>query len=379
MFRKLAITSIAALALAACSDDSITSPDASLDAAFAKFGHAGGAVYVQTNSAAGNAVLVFNRAADGSLSAPQSFATGGTGTGAGLGSQGAVTLTEDGQWLLAVNAGSDGVSLFRVTDAGLELADVAPSGGDMPISVTVNGSLVYTVNAGGVNNISGLRLSDGELTPIAGSTRPLSAASAGPAQVEFTPDGDRLVVTEKATNMITTYDVSSAGLASAPQPHPSSGATPFGFAFGKNNLLVVSEAFGGAANASATSSYDLKHDAFALITGSAPTTETAACWTAIDRKSNFAYVANTGSGTVTGYAISNQGSLTLLDADGRTGVTGPGTAPADLDFDASGQFLYVRNGGTGSISVFSMNRDGSLNTLTGIAGIPANSAGLIAR
>jgi hypothetical protein len=50
-----------------------------------------GAVYALTNSTAGNAV-VYDRGGDGSLSPAGSYATGGAGTGAGLGSQGAVIV-----------------------------------------------------------------------------------------------------------------------------------------------------------------------------------------------------------------------------------------------------------------------------------------------
>src|SRR6266581_9035281 len=70
-----------------------------------------GAVYTLTNSPAGNAVVAFSRAADGTLAAQGTFATGGTGTGGGLGSQGALVLSENGRQLFAVNAGSSTVSL----------------------------------------------------------------------------------------------------------------------------------------------------------------------------------------------------------------------------------------------------------------------------
>src|SRR4051812_40881218 len=71
-----------------------------------------GAVYVLGNSTAGNAVLAYDRASDGSLSGPATYPTGGTGTGGGLGSQGALVL--DGRDLYAVNAGSNSISRFSV-------------------------------------------------------------------------------------------------------------------------------------------------------------------------------------------------------------------------------------------------------------------------
>jgi hypothetical protein len=92
-----------------------------------------GHVYVQTNGAAGNAVVAFERHADGRLTHDETVATGGLGTSAGLGDQAAIAITGDERHLLAVNAGSDDVSLFDIDDAGLELADVQPVG-DRPVS-----------------------------------------------------------------------------------------------------------------------------------------------------------------------------------------------------------------------------------------------------
>jgi hypothetical protein len=145
------------------------------------------------NAVGGNAVLAFDRNADGSLGAPTAYPTGGTGTGGGLGNQGAVTLTRDGRWLAAVDAGSDEVTLFRVQPRGLTLASRAPSGGDRPISVTLHGDLLYVLNNGGTANITGFRIApSGELAPLAGSTRPLSEAAPNASQVQFSPDGSRL-------------------------------------------------------------------------------------------------------------------------------------------------------------------------------------------
>ena len=139
---------------------------------------------------------------DGSLTARGTVATGGNGTGAGLGSQGALIL--DGNRLFAVNAGSNSLSLLHVDRRGkVRLADVDPSGGARPISVTVHGRFVYVLNAGDVStpaNIRGFLALWGKLVPLPGSTRPLSAAAPDPAQVEFSPNGHHLVVAEKATN-----------------------------------------------------------------------------------------------------------------------------------------------------------------------------------
>src|SRR5262249_41350865 len=165
------------------------------------------AVYTMSNAAGGNHILVFDRRADGALSPAGSVPTGGEGTGAGLGNQGGVVLTHDGDWLLAVNAGSNSVSVFAVRPRDLRLTDVAASGGLRPISIAAHRNLVYVLNAGN-DTVSGFVLTNsGRLLPLPNSTRPLSGTSTGPAQASFSPNGRWLVVTEKNTNTIDVFEV----------------------------------------------------------------------------------------------------------------------------------------------------------------------------
>ena len=186
-----------------------------------------------------------------------------------------------------------------------------------------------------------------------------------------------LVVTEKATSVIDTYTVNDEGLIDEHQQFPSVGETPFGFAF-RRDALIVSEAFGGAAEASAVSSYALADDGdLQVISPSVPTTETAACWIVVTRNGRFAYASNTGSGTLSGYGVSPGGNLSLLDADGVTGVTGLG--PIDMALSVNSHFLYALNSGDGTMSAFRVNHDGSLSNFPGVTGIPSGANGLAVR
>jgi 6-phosphogluconolactonase (cycloisomerase 2 family) len=338
-------------------------------------------IYTMTNASDGNQVVAYERDENGALTMSESYATGGIGNGAGLGSQGALVLTDNGRWLLAVNAGSDSVSVFRVNPSGLMLRDVVPSGGMMPISITVHGRMVYVLNGGGIENISGFMLQpNGMLQAVEGSSRPLSGTGVGPAQVQFTPDGRALVVTEKATNKIDVFLVDHNGYASMPVVNDSHGMTPFGFDIKSDGTLVVSEAFGGAADASALSSYQITIDGtLQLVSGSAATTETAACWVVITPDGRFTYTTNNGSGSVSGYAVDQSGALTLLNADGQTGLTGDGSAPIDAIDAGDGQFLYVLNAGDDSISSFGINADGSLTDLGKVTGLAPSTVGLAGR
>ena len=232
------------------------------------------------------------------------------------------------------------------------------------------------LNAGGTENISGFYVSrNGFLSPIPGSTRPLSAAGVGPAQISFDYDGDRLVVTEKNTNLIDSYTVGRRGIAAGPQTAPSSGTTPFGFAFASRDRLIVSEAFGGAADQSALSSYRFDHGALTPVTRSLGTTETAACWVAVTDNSRYAYTTNTGSASVTGYRVSRGGELTLLNADGKTGTTGAG--PIDVTTAGGSRYLYVLSSGSDTITGFRVNRDGSLDPLGSSVATPNGATGLV--
>jgi 6-phosphogluconolactonase len=336
-----------------------------------------GAVYTLTNDPAGNAVQVFQRPGGGALSPGGTFATGGTGTGTGLGNQGAVVL--DGRLLFAVNPGSDSISSFRVRGSGLDLIDTDPSGGDQPISLTVDDGLLYVLNEGGAGNVSGHTVSrHGSLSPLAGSTRPLSGAGVDPAQVSFDPGGTTLVVTEKNTNLIDTYEVdSNTGLASGPNPQASAGATPFGFAFDPRGHLIVSEAFGGAPDSSAVSSYGVDDGIIDPISPSVATTETAACWIVVTKNGRFAYTTNTGSASISGYRLGADGALALLDADGVTGSTGP--SPIDMALTNSSRLLYSLNSGDGTISGFRVGADGGLTPIGGASGLPTVASGLAAR
>ena len=370
-----------AVAVAGCARDA-TSPDISLpaSASFAR-GGAGtdvGAVFTLGNAAGGNAVLAFARAADGSLSSAGAFATTGNGSGAGLGSQGAVVLSGDRRFLFAVNAGSNSITSFAVDGASLTRIGTVASGGILPISVTVHGDLLYVLNGGGTENITAFSISpSGTLTMLAGSSRPLSGTGVGPAQVSFDPSGRWLVVTEKATNLIDVYAVGANGYASAPIVNASVGQTPFGFAFNQHGVLIVSEAFGGAANASAVSSYTLGSDGtLHVVSASVPTTETAACWIAVTGNGKFAYATNTGSASATGYEV-RHAALSILDADGRTGSTGAG--PIDAAMSRNSRYLYTLNAGSNTISAFVVsNSDGSLTTISGVGGLPPSAVGLAA-
>ena len=378
MHTRLAVLALATAALAACEPNpSVTGPAAALQAARDAGASAAladpGAVYTLTNQVGGNAVAVFARGADGRLTAAGTVSTGGTGTGASLGSQSAVTLSDDGRWLFAVNAGSNDVSVFSVSPGGgLALASRTASGGTLPISLTVHGNVLYVLNAGGTGNISGFAVgTSGALTAIAGATLPLSGSNVGPAQVSFSPDGRRLVVTEKNTNQLDVYAVDANGVASGPTTTASAGGTPFGFSFGHRNELFVSEATGSA------SSYELDATgSVSLVSGAVLTHQGAPCWAVVTNDGRIGFTGN-GAGSVSAFAIAPDGAISLVDANGGTALIGAGIN--DIALSHNSRYLYVlKTGGAPAVHAFRVQADGHLTALGPIAGLPNGTRGLAA-
>jgi 6-phosphogluconolactonase (cycloisomerase 2 family) len=343
-----------------------------------------GAVYAMTNQTSGNSIVAFNRASNGALRMVGTFSTGGMGFGSGndpLGSQGSLVLTDDGHFLLAVNAGSNNISVMQAGRLGLKLVGTFSSGGTEPVSIARYKDLVYVLNAGGTPNITGFELNpDGTLRMLTGSSRPLAGGTAaGPAQVGFTPDGSFLVVTEKNTNLIDTYRVLESALTAGPISNPSSGTTPFGFTFGRSAALIVTEAAGGSGGTSATSSYQISpvSGELSVISPSVGDTQLAACWAVATNDGRFVYASNTGSGTLSSYSVGAGGMLSLLSAT--SAVTGNGTVPPDSTITSNGEFLYVLDEGTGAISGFRIESDGSLTAVAGASGLLTSSQGIAAR
>ena len=338
-----------------------------------------GAAYTMTNLAAGNAVVVYRRGPDGALTMAGTVPTGGAGTGAGLGNQGGVVLSDDQRWLYVINAGSHELTVFAVNPQGLRWVDKVATGGTQPISVAASGRLVYVVHAGS-DDISGFRQSaEGTLSSIPGSARPLSAPGADPAQIGFSPDGRFLIVTEKATNVLSVFPVDDQGVAGDPVAHASAGATPFGFAFGKRGQLFVSEAFGGPPALSAVSSYVLQASGGSLlqvVSPSVTTNQLAACWVVTTTPGRFLYTTNTASHSVSGYAVEPDGSISLLDPSGVSAATPAG--PIDAAITQDGRYLYVLTSGGASISRYRVGGSGALEPL-GTAAVPGGANGLAVR
>jgi 6-phosphogluconolactonase len=335
-------------------------------------------IYVQTNDADKNEVIAYDRSGDGRLDQLGRFETGGRGTGVPhLASASSVVLSDDGAWLLVTNAGSNELTLFSVESDGLDLAATIASGGSAPTSIAVRQEIVYALNNGGTPNITGFTLAGTGLAPIDGSTRPLSAGNADPAQISFSPDGKTLVVTERGTNAISSYTVDPRGIAEGPETIPSSGATPYGFDFA-NGSVIVTEAFGGEKGKAAASSYSLAEPGHLTpVSASIGCTRSEVCWAATTNDGRFVYVTNFGDGTISSYAIREGGALELLEpVAGSTGLDEPGIRDEAITRD--GRFLYAIDADHQRVFGWTVADDGHLEPVGEFEGVPATVAGIAA-
>jgi 6-phosphogluconolactonase len=352
-----------------------------------------GFVYTETNGA-NNAVSVFNRAANGSLTLAATVPTGGSGGGVvSVGSQGALALSQDGRWLFVANEGDGSISVMERTASGLKAVGKVSTGGTLPVSITVSRNLVYVLNDGihGASpaqpaSITGFFFDNfrGALEPIPNSTRSLSVASptvpaAGPlaAEIHFDNSGLFLYVTEVGTNIIDTYSVNFDGTPSEDRIQQSFGDSPFAFAFDNRGNLFVTEVreAEGIGGTSAVTSYEQNREGILnAISGSVLDHQTAACWIAITPDGQYAYVVNTASAVISGYQVGFRGELSLLG----NGVTAQTTrGPLDNAFSRDGRYLYDVTA-TGAILGFKVQADGSLTSLGLTVTAPAGSRGLVA-
>jgi 6-phosphogluconolactonase len=343
-----------------------------------------GHVYVNDNTAGTNTIGGFDQHADGTLTdMPGSpFTAGGAGTGTIVGSQGALQATSDGRYLLAADAGSDQISVVRVRpDGTLSPAQGSPvaSGGIEPVSIALHDGLVYVANEGNGttgSNYTGFRLnSGGHLTPIAGSTIPLPA-TANPGDILFNGTGNNLIgievgTTDPGTFLIDSFVVGEDGrlTPAAGSPFAAEAAGPFGSEFSPTDPghLYVSNAHGGAGNGSVSAFSVTEGGALGSI-GASPYADgqTAPCWVEISHDGRYLFAVNTGSTTISSYAIQTDGSLVHLSDTAFS--SGLGIRPFDARLDAGGNNLYVVDAAIDAVTIFSV--DGS--TLTELASSPAS-------
>ena len=323
-----------------------------------------GHLYINDNTTGVNTVAGFDRHTDGTLTPiPGSpFAVGGTGAGKATASQGSLQLSANGRYLLAVDAGSNQISVLRIKpDGSLQIASGGPvsSNGGNPVSIAVSNHLVYVANADPVSpNYTGFTLNTGgHLRALAGSTVSLPAGSQ-PGDVLFNRDGSKLAGARVASSLIDSFTVSKDGLLTAApgSPFAAQGPGPFGSEFRPTNpaQLFVSNAHGGTGNGSVSAFADGADGTLTSIGASPfPDFQTAPCWVEISHDGHYLFAVNTAVSTISRYTIAADGTLTLL---GSTTLNNPaGRVPEDARLSPDGSTLWVVDAGADAVSGFAVN------------------------
>ena len=344
-----------------------------------------GHVYLDDNTAGTNTISGFDRHLDGSLTplAGSPFVAGGAGTGAGLASQGAIQVANGGRNLIAVDAGSNQLSVLRINfDGSLQLVPngVVSSDGPTPVSVAVHDGLVYVANAAAVGpNYTGFTLSPfGHLQPLANSTVSLPNGSQ-PGDVLFNSIGTNLVGTRVGTSEIDSFAVGRNGrLTEAPgAPFSAQGLGPFGSEFRPTNpqQLFVSNAHNVAPLSGTVSAFNVAFNGSLTSIGASPVADdqTAPCWVAITPDGRYLFAVNTGSGEISSYQIAPNGSLTLI---GNTVVSNSaGVGATDPSVSPDGRTLYVNESRVDTVGAFAINNGGTLTALpSSPVALPAGAA-----
>jgi 6-phosphogluconolactonase (cycloisomerase 2 family) len=85
-------------------------------------------------------------------------------------------------------------------------------------------------------------------------------------------------------------------------------------------------------------------------------------------------VTNTGSNTISSFAVSPDGTMQIMNKIEAT----TGTAPADVILSNNESFLYTINSGSHTISQYKKSPQAKLNYVGEIGGLPAYATGLVA-
>lgn len=322
------------------------------------------AIYVMSNETDTNRILVFNLETDGSLNFASSVSSGGKGFGNRLGSQGGVSVSNNGKWLFAANSGSNSVSSFRIDSKGLTLVSTVSSKGINPVSIACHENLVAVANAGDNGNIVLFKLSAaGALSEIPGASKDLGNTPTVPGQVSFTRDGMMLVASLKQTNKIVAYKLNTNGEFGTFYEIATNSPVPFGFAIGTNNQLYVTEAGENKVSVYGLSANGLKN----LVTPFIPN-QIGPCWATALANGKYFYVANAGTNNVSGFKVNDNNSFTML-SNGIVATSGQRTI--DIVSSADSKFVYTLNAESKSIRQYAVNPDGQLTIISDRYGLPS--------
>jgi len=339
------------------------------------FTGSGSTVYVMTNDNLKNEVLAYQRRYNGSFTFRGSFATDGRGSGGTtdpLQSQGSLTLSGNRNLLFAVNGGSGTITSFHIVDGLPLLVDKKPTGGAFPVAVAEHNGTVYVLNAGGNGAIVAFRADGlGHLQEIPNSLTHLTATNSGGSSISVSPNGQTLVVIEKAPNNIDTFAIHPDGTLGTVVINHSATPGVFAGVFTPNGQLIVSENQPSSGTDTSTiSSYTINaNGSLTPVSQSLLTDGNGNCWNAITPNGKYVYVDNSATSSIAGFSVGSNGALAPIA--GTILFTNPeGTTNLDMATSGDGKLLYTIDTGAGTVGVYSIDSNGALTRVGDIDGLP---------
>lgn len=322
-------------------------------------------IYVQTNdfNSGGNAVLAYRNNGKGKLKqiGGSPFKTGGSGVGNPMQMLGPsdsdfeLWLTGDKRFLLAVNSGSNNITVFRVAeDGGLSPVPGSPfsSGGETPVSVCESGGYVYVVNksqnpespTSSKPNYTTFRINaDGQLSPVDGAklettmgTSPALTLLSNDKRFAFGTDFLGFMV-QPPVGTLRAFTLRNGALSPVGEPmnFPEKGGALGLWQHPSANVLYVGFPLAGKVGV-----YNINPKSGALTYSSALMAGPAACWLRTNKSGSHLYALNSGENTISEYNSTNAespkpiGKLALKQA-------GPTYMDMGMPFKTSQDFAFA--------------------------------------
>lgn len=264
------------------------------------------------------------------------------------------------KYAYVANSGSNNISQYTIgADGALKpMATRTVDAGTNPYSVTVDpsGMHAYAANSGS-NDISQYSIgNDGALKPMAKAT---VAAGTNPYSVTIDRLGRHAYVANAGSNDISQYSIEEDGaLTAVSTVRLPAGSAPYSIAIAVTPSVTPSGTYYAyVANSGSTTVSQFTIDSGSWKPMTPPTVDVGATpySVTVDPDGKYAYVANSGNGgRVSQYTIStdigSEGALIPMN----TATVSAGATPRSVTVDSSGQYVYTANYDSGTISQYTI-------------------------
>ncbi|CAH6420341.1 Hypothetical protein HVR_LOCUS1168 [uncultured virus] len=359
-----------------------------------------GASYQINNNPDGNSLIIRKILNNGNSEFSSSIQTGGKGStltnSDPLFSQNSVTRY--GDYLFAVNAGSNNISMFKINPndpVNVSFITVAPTVGEYPVSIAANSQYVGVLNGGTNSGINFYTWNSSGITPLNGWNRsvdlnpPQGTPPNGPANtvsdIIFSPDNRSVIVSYKGHNQsnpggILIYPIQNSSLAANPvKSVPQGSALSFGMTPVGNSALLVADASRGFSVFSYNSSTGETNAATTPLFEIPPSQGRAICWSTFSRQTGNYYLVGAGSASIVEVNVNADEPFNIKSTIVKSyELPASGLTDANVLTISGQDYLYVNATDVGpnntSVIVMKLNGPGQASIVQTDTSIPADVA-----